>query len=143
MSAEKHQLIAFFAALAIFIRMAKRAPMHHKMYKELAYSMGIGSAIGSMYPYYYWRKYINVVDESYEFVKVKFAENPELLRNNDDHDKSISVNKNFGLSQFNANDIENDEDFTEEEYDSKNIMTGSVEEYAKKQKTEVLAFLYG
>ena len=77
-SAEFHPLLAFIFSGFIFVRMAKRAPMHHKLYKELLMSVSIGTALGSFYPYYYWRKYLDVVDESYSLVKTKFEANPKL-----------------------------------------------------------------
>ena len=98
MCAEKHTMATGILGTLIFIRMAKRAPMHHKLYRELVLSYVYGGVIGYAWSHYYWMQYINVVNESYEFVKQRFAANPELLKNVDDHDKSISVNKNFGLS---------------------------------------------
>ena len=69
MCAEKHTMATGILGTLIFIRMAKRAPMHHKLYRELVLSYVYGGVIGYAWSHYYWMQYINVVNESYEFVK--------------------------------------------------------------------------
>ena len=82
--------------------------MSHKLYKELGLSIALGTTISAAYPYYYWRKYNNVVDESYEMVKKKFEKNPALFQN---QDSNKGIVKNFGLSKYNDADIEDEEEF--------------------------------
>ena len=109
-SAEYHPLIAVVFSGLLFVRMAKRAPMQNKLYKELGMSIAAGTVVGAAYPYYYWLKYLDVVDESYTLVKKKFEANPRLAQGLE-QDSSRDINKNFGLSQYNDNDIEDDIDF--------------------------------
>ena len=74
--------------------------------------MLLGSSCSYVHSYYYYRKYTNVVDECYEFVKAKFSQEPQLLGQAEDHDSSSNVVKNFGLNVWADRDSEDDWDIT-------------------------------
>ena len=97
--------MALAAATAFFVRYALRAPMTSKLYKELGYSLFLGFITTYPYPYYYNQKYVDVIEECYEIVQDKFQHNPKFFNN---EDQNASINKNFGLSQYNDNDIEDE-----------------------------------
>ena len=78
---EEYPMLSGILAFGFFVRFAYKTPVYSKLYKELGYSMAMGGAVGYSYAYYYYMKYIQVVDESYEVVKQKFANNPEMLEN--------------------------------------------------------------
>ena len=61
--------IAILSTIAFFIAFAKRTPVHQKLYRELGYSMGLGGMVSYGYSYWWYSKYIEVIDQSYEIVK--------------------------------------------------------------------------
>jgi len=66
-----HPLMALTASIAIFIGYAYRSPMNSKLYKELGLSLLFGFMVTYPYPYYYNRKYIDIVEECYDIVMEK------------------------------------------------------------------------
>ena len=132
-------MLAVFAASFLFVRAAKRAPMQNKLYKELLFSLSAGFAIGGAYPYYYWRKYLDVVDESYSMVKKKFERYREIF--NGDQDQNKGIIKNFGLSQYNDSEIEDDVDVDVANHEG--VMDGTEEGYRQEQAKRLLTFLHG
>ena len=69
-----------YASIAVglfFLRFAYKAPMHHKLYKELAYAAILGLGVAQAKTYYHYLKYVDVVNESYDAVKTKFAQMPD------------------------------------------------------------------
>ena len=73
--------------------------------------MGLGALVAYGYAYRWYSKYIEVIDESYEIVKARFASNPEILERAEQEGMSNRVVKNFGLSAWNDPDTEDDFDF--------------------------------
>ena len=73
-----------------------------KLYKELVYSYVLGLGVSSGHVYYHYRQYMKEVDTQYRVLRQMFADNPALELIDDD----LSMNKNFGLSQYTVWDHE-------------------------------------
>ena len=116
-------MIAACAGLLIFIRFSYTAPIHHKLFKELAISAGLGGIIGYSYPLYYYFNYLNIVDESYQVVKKKFEENPLMVQKLQNLEQSMSVNKNFGLTDYGSNEISDEDDYNAEKESMADLMS--------------------
>jgi len=78
-AAEGQMPISGILAFGFFNIFALRTPIHHKLYRELGYSLFMGGAIGYGYTYYHYMKYIDVVDQCCALVKHKFQQNPDLV----------------------------------------------------------------
>ena len=72
-------------------------------------------------------------------MKARFNKNPELI-DNIDHDRSKNHNKNFGLSQWNDNDIDDDDEF---DSGMESIFAGTAEDETKKVRKELFDQYYG
>ena len=71
---------AGYASIAgglFFFRFAYKAPMHHKLYKELTFAAILGLGVAQAKCYYHYLRYVDVVNESYDAVKTKFAQMPD------------------------------------------------------------------
>ena len=88
-----------------FIGFALLTPMHSKLYKEAVYSMGMGTAVAALWPYYYRKQYLKSVEQVYEQLVARFERFPHL--NKPDHDDSV---KNFGFNKWNDEMFESEED---------------------------------
>ena len=44
--------MSVLAGLVCFFGFAYKMPIHHKLYKEILYSMGLGTVMSYSYPYY-------------------------------------------------------------------------------------------
>ena len=123
---EVHPLMSFCTAVALFIGFAIKTPMHRNLMRELGYSVVGGFGICYTYPYYHYKQYLKKVDEVFDIVTEEFEKRPALmerLRRSDD--KNAAMLKNFGMSNSNDNDIEDDVDGTTE--NSLNIFDGGDE----------------
>ena len=106
---EVHPMMALGASLAFFIRFALRTPIHRNLMRELGYSLVMGFGITYVYPYYKYQQYLAMVDQCYDIVTAEFEKRPQLLKKlNMSEDKNAAILKNFGLSNSNDNDIEDD-----------------------------------
>ena len=74
---ENYPGYAFLAGGLFFLRFAYTAPMHHKLYKELIQAAILGIGFAQAKTYYHYLKYVDVVNESYDAVKTKFAQMPD------------------------------------------------------------------
>lgn len=99
----------------------------------------MGAGIGFSYSYYWWTKYIGVVDESYDAVKDKMAKNPEYFEQAQNDDSNAQIVKNFGLSTWNSNDTEDDFDH---EMMQQSAMEGTAQEESDDRKKEIKGFFY-
>jgi len=110
----------------------------------LGYSLGLGSLVSYSYAYWWYSKYIEVIDQSYTIVKSRFADDPEIMERAESEGMSSRVVKNFGLSAWNDNDTEDDFAFDEAHAPvMKDAMEGTLEQEAKERKAEVLSHIYG
>ncbi len=120
---------------------AVKTPVHHKLYKEIVKSGMMGFSLSYFYTYYYYTKYIEVVNESYEAVKQKFDHIPGFAESLDGQDdNSHHVIKNFGLSAWNDNETEDDFDMDDNKL---NLFEGTGEEERKERRQSVINKIYG
>ena len=83
---ENYPLIAGVLAVGFWIGFAYRTPIYSKLYKEMGYSIVLGTGVSYSYAYFHYLKYLNVVDESYNIVRMRFAQNPQIVeRENPDN----------------------------------------------------------
>ena len=140
---EMHPMLAFCAMAGFFIRYAIRTPLHKNLVRELGMSVGLGFGVTYVYPYYKYQQYISMVDQVYEIVTTEFGKRPKLLEQlKKSEDTNPAILKNFGFSQSNDNDIEDDEDGVQLNYE--NIFAnGSEEELAHERKKFIMGKLGG
>lgn len=70
--------------MGVFSIYAIRTPLHHKLYKELFKSIIISGALTYPYVHYYRKQYYETVDQIYDLLKDKFANNPALAAMRED-----------------------------------------------------------
>ena len=137
---ENHPLFAFLLSAGFFFRFARRAPMHSKLYKELLLSIIYGSTLTYTVNYYYYLKYIDVVNECYSIVKEKFDQaSPALAAKIRKEGEMSSLIKNFGTSPWNHPEVDDENDLLLLEED---IFEGTVEDERKERVDEVMDRLY-
>ena len=138
---EQYPFYATIIGSMFFIRYAIKAPIHHKLYKELIYSglFGIGFAQGRAY--YHYLKYVDIVNDSYDAIKAKFDKIPDFNESIDGQDdKSLNVIKNFGLNTWNDNQTEDDFDMTENQ---EGVFAGTAEDEKKENMQKIRNLVYG
>lgn len=118
--------------LGVLCVFATRVPITSKLYKEAGYSLGIGLATASAYPYYYRRTYDEKVSNTYFWLKARFDKFPD--QNIPDGD---NVAKNFGMSKWNDNDIQGEEELMMMNANSE-IFEGGPDDHRKEMKDEML-----
>ena len=140
---ENHPGIAFLASIGFFVRFAIRTPLHRNLVRELFYSVVLGFTTTYTYPYYKYQQYVNTVEQIYEIVTVEFSKRPALLEKlRKGEDTNPAILKNFGLSQSNDPDIEDDEDGLM--VNTENIFeNGSDEELAAERRESFERKFYG
>eukprot|EP00356_Strombidium_inclinatum_P013366 CAMPEP_0170482850 /NCGR_PEP_ID=MMETSP0208-20121228/2685_1 /TAXON_ID=197538 /ORGANISM="Strombidium inclinatum, Strain S3" /LENGTH=90 /DNA_ID=CAMNT_0010755727 /DNA_START=345 /DNA_END=617 /DNA_ORIENTATION=+ len=84
--------------------------MNSKLYKELGMSIGWGFSLAYSLKYYYYMKYLDVVNECYSAVKDKFATIPGLAAKLDEENNMQSMVKNFGMSAWNEGEVDDEND---------------------------------
>ena len=139
MALENYPLIAGVLAVGFWVGFAYRTPIYSKLYKEMGYSILLGTGVSYSYAYYHYLKYLNVVDESYNIVKMRFASNPQIVER-ENPDNSPNQIKNFGLSAWNDNDTHDDYDLDE---NTQKIFQGTAEAETKSVRSELVEGLYG
>ena len=137
---ENYSLIATILGFGFFCVFAVRTPIYSKLYRELGYSAVLGATFGYSYAYKYKLKYLDVVDESYDVVKQKFTNEPHLIEGVDNEDNSPIHIKNFGLSQWNDGDTEDDWDMT---INSQSVMEGTAQQEKDERRKEMFNRYYG
>ena len=100
--------IGVLSSLAFFVGFANRTPIHSKLYRELGYSVALGAMVSYAYAYRWYSKYIEVIDQSYDVVRERFADRPDVLERGEAEGMSARVVKNFGLSAWNDPDTDGD-----------------------------------
>ena len=138
---ESHPAMALIASFVFFIGFAIRVPVHRNLVREAFYSLGLGFGTTYTYPYLKYQNYLSVIDECYDIATGEFKKRPGLIEQIND-DQNPAVLKNFGLSQSNEKDIEDDTDGT-----TVNTMSvfdrGSEEEMAAERKNSIISRIYG
>ena len=120
---------------------AVKRPMTSKLYKELGYSILMGAGVSYTYIHYYKRIYLRHVDELYDELKHRFANNPMLASMREDE----QIIKNFGFSKWADRD---DEDPDEEEaremgLSEMGIFEGDANSDREATKKRLLEIFYG
>ena len=96
-----------------FVGFALRTPLHAKLLKETAFSVGLGMLTATAYPWYYKRIYETNVCTVYSDLRLAIKRNPALAKPDD----STAINKNFGPSKWNPEyslDSEEEMDFEDQ-----------------------------
>ena len=124
-------------ALVYFVGFALWTPMHAKLLKEAAFSVVLGGATASLYPYHYRRVWMANVCTVYNDLRKAIKLNPALAKPDDD----TAINKNFGPSKWNTNDssLENEEDIEME--NKLTIWDGSGDLDGKERKAAIMSNL--
>ena len=138
---EAHPWISGLLGFGIFLVYAVKTPVHQKLYKEVVKSAMLGFTASYGVTYYYYSKYIEVVNESYEAVKKKFDEIPGFAESIDGQDdNSHHVIKNFGLSAW--NDSETEDDFDMDDNQAK-FFEGTADEERQERRQYIVNKIYG
>lgn len=121
-----------FVGIGIFIMYAYKMPLSSNLYMEAFKSLIFGTAIASSYPAYMRTKYLDAVTEAYDHLKQRFDVNPE--QNVPDSD---GVAKNFGMSRWNTEDVDSEEDLMAD--DAMGFFDGKPDDDKKEMKARFYA----
>jgi hypothetical protein len=102
------QSVPMFGAMlgtCFFIGFAIYKPITSKLYKEILQSFLLGCMISAAHPLYLKMKYMEAVSDAYGMLKNRFKKFPHLEVPDTEH-----VQKNFGLSKWNNEEVDDDED---------------------------------
>ena len=92
-------------SVCFLVVFAIKTPITSKLYKEAAYSLGLGMACAAQIPLYYRRQYHKTGDDIYRQLNERFLKYPDQAQPDNEN-----VVKNFGMTRWNEGDFNNDED---------------------------------
>jgi hypothetical protein len=130
MSLQSTPTFGALIGMVFFIGFACFTPLTSRLYKEAMYSFALGCSVAGVHPLYTRKLYMDSVADAYDMLKIKFNKYPHL-----EVPDNENVVKNFGFSQWNDADVEDEDDIMAKKI---SIFDGDENSHRESVKQEIL-----